>query len=74
MLDQKSGFKIYSVGALKSFLEVNADLVEWTLNVPMSIPEFLRTFFNKPEIVEDITSLFGLTKLTRSWEHCSPDL
>ena len=75
LLDQQPRFKISSIGALLKFaLEVETDLGEWVLKVPMSIPAFLRTFFNLPEIVEDTTSLRGLTKLMKIWEDSSPDL
>ena len=75
LLDQQPCFKISSIGTpLKSALEVDADLVEWALKVLMSIPAFFRIFFNQPEIVEDTTGLCGLTKLSKSWEHSSPDL
>ena len=81
MLDQQPRFKISSIGLpLKSFLEVDADLVEWALKVPMPIPAFLRTFpqspafLYEPKIVECTTGLCGLTKLSKSWEHSSPDL
>ena len=40
----------------------------------MSIPAFLRTFFNQPEIVEGTTGLCGFTKLSKSGEHSSSDL
>ena len=67
MLDQQSCFKIFSIGApLKSASEIDADLVEWALTVLMSIPAFFRTFSNQPEIVDDTTGLWGLTKLGKS--------
>lgn len=40
----------------------------------MSTPAFLRTFFTTPEIREYTTGLSGLTKLSKSLEHSSPDL
>ena len=46
LIDQHLRFKISSIGApLKSTLEADADLVEWTLKVSMSTPYFLRAFF-----------------------------
>ena len=46
----------------------------WALKVPMSIPAFLRKFFNQTEIVEDTTGLCGLTKHSKIWEPSSPHL
>ena len=75
LLDQQPHFKVSSYGALlKSALEIDVDLVEWALKVLMSIPAFFRIFFNQPEKVEDTTGLYGLTKVCKNWERCSPDL
>ena len=74
MLDQQLSFEIPWIGTpLKSVLKVDADLVEWTLKVPMSVPAFIKTIFNQPEIVEDATGLCELTKLIKNSEHFSPD-
>ena len=39
----------------------------------MSVPAFIKTIFNQPEIVEDATGLCELTKLIKNSEHFSPD-
>ena len=40
----------------------------------MSIPAFFRIFLNQSETVEDTTGFCGLTKLSKSLEHYSPNL
>ena len=75
MLNQKPRFNFVSIGEpLNSALERDADLVDWALKVPMSIPAFLRTFFDQLEIMKDTTGLCGLIILSKSWEHSSTDL
>ena len=58
----------------KSALEVDADLVEWALEEPVSTPDFMRIVFSHPDIEEETTGLWGRIKLNKSWEYSSPDL
>ena len=65
-------FKFSWIGApFKFALEVDADLVEWPLNMSVLIPDLLSTFFSHPDTVEETTGLCGLKVLNKSWEWAS---
>lgn len=48
-------------------LDVEADQVEWPLNILESIPAKLRTSLSHVEIVNKHTALYCLIRLTRDW-------
>ena len=53
-----SPFQISSIDApCKPAWEVDADLVDLALKVPVSTPDFMRIVFSHPYIVEETTGL-----------------
>ena len=51
-----------------STLVVEVAWVEWPLNILVSISTIAKLSFNHLETVDEVTALWGFTKLTKTWD------